>query len=201
MNILNIETNDFLQHKIVAYYSGFHKGWNNTEVGYINTLKNDDGTFNNIKKDFGYTLSGAQNKLYTTFSSDLPDIAKSNPTKLTICVVPRSKCNNKYKPTQLLFIETVRRFLLNNIDNFNDGTNYINRIVDTPTTHTTHDYKSVKIGITKNTCTISNQVSGKDILLIDDIYTSDVNIDEDVIQALFDNGANSVIFYAVGKTF
>jgi phosphoribosylpyrophosphate synthetase len=57
------------------------------------------------------------------------------------------------------------------------------------------------VGITKATCKISSDVRGKDILLIDDIYTKGVNIDEDAIQALLDNGAKSVIFYAVAKTF
>ena len=56
-------------------------------------------------------------------------------------------------------------------------------------------------GITKATCNISDKVAGKDILLIDDIYTLDVNIDEDAIQALYDMGAKSVRFYAVCKTF
>ena len=55
-------------------------------------------------------------------------------------------------------------------------------------------------GITKTTCTISDEIKGKDILLIDDVYTKDVGIDEDAIQALFDHGAKSVIFYSVGKT-
>lgn len=54
-------------------------------------------------------------------------------------------------------------------------------------------------GITKNTCRISN-VMGKEILLIDDLYTEGVNIDEDAIQALLENGAQSVIFYSLGKT-
>lgn len=57
------------------------------------------------------------------------------------------------------------------------------------------------VGITKATCKISNEVRGKDILLIDDIYTKGVNIDEDAIQALLDNSAKSVIFYAVAKTY
>ena len=48
--------------------------------------------------------------------------------------------------------------------------------------------------------TISDLVRGKDIVLIDDLYTKTVNIDEDAIQALHDNGARSVIFYSVGKT-
>ena len=55
-------------------------------------------------------------------------------------------------------------------------------------------------GITAATCTISDNVRGKDILLIDDLYTKTVNIDEDCIQALLDKGANSVTFYAIGKT-
>jgi predicted amidophosphoribosyltransferase len=41
---------------------------------------------------------------------------------------------------------------------------------------------------------------GKDILLIDDIYTKTVNIDEDAIQALLSKGAKSVSFYAIGFT-
>ena len=45
-----------------------------------------------------------------------------------------------------------------------------------------------------------NNVIGKDILLIDDIYTKTVNIDEDAIQSLISKGANSVSFYAIGKT-
>jgi hypothetical protein len=40
------------------------------------------------------------------------------------------------------------------------------------------------IGITNATCNISDDVIGKDILLIDDIYTKTVNIDEDAIQSL-----------------
>ena len=55
-------------------------------------------------------------------------------------------------------------------------------------------------GITKDTCSISNEVKNKNILLIDDIYTNNINIDEDAIQALLDKGAKSVIFYSVGKT-
>jgi predicted amidophosphoribosyltransferase len=200
MNHLEIELNDFLQHKVIAYYHGYHRRWNDTEVGYINTLKNDNGTFSNDRRDFGYTLSSAQASLYKALEQDLPIIANSTINKLTICVVPRSKCNHNYQPTQLLFIDTIKRFVLNNVGLFNDGTDYITRVIDTPTTHITHNYQSVEIGITKRTCSISNNIKGKDILLIDDIYTKSVNIDEDAIQAIYDNEANSVIFYALGKT-
>ena len=56
------------------------------------------------------------------------------------------------------------------------------------------------IGITKETCSISDDVIGQDILLVDDLYTKTVNIDEDCIQALLDKGARSVTFYSIGKT-
>jgi hypoxanthine-guanine phosphoribosyltransferase len=55
-------------------------------------------------------------------------------------------------------------------------------------------------GITKHTCKISNEVKGKDILLIDDIYTRTINIDEDAIEALLEKRAKSVVFYSVAKT-
>jgi phosphoribosylpyrophosphate synthetase len=201
MNPLEIEPNDHLQYRIKAYYHGYHKGWFNTEVGYINTLKNDDGTFSNNKKEFGYTLTSAQESLYKALKQDLPIIAKSTTNKLAICVMPRSKRDQNYKSTQLLFIDTIKRFVKDNADLFNDGTDYIQRIIDTPTTHITKDYDSVKKGITKMTCKISENVKEKDILLIDDIYTENVNIDEDAIQALLDKGAKNVFFYAVGKTY
>jgi hypothetical protein len=200
MKQLELELNDYLRHKTMAYHHGNHRRWNDTEVGYINTLKNDDGTFGNHKQDFGFTLSSAQDSLYKVLEQDLPVIANSSRNKFTICVVPRSKCNHNYQPTQLLFIDTIKKFLLNNVNLFNDGTDYISRVIDTPTTHITHDYESVEIGVTKKTCDISTNIKGKDILLIDDIYTKSVNIDEDAIQAIYDNGANSVIFYALGKT-
>ena len=200
MEVLDIEVNEFLQHKIKAYYHGYHRRWNNTEVGYINTLKNDDGTFSDQRREFGYTLSSAKESLYKALEQDLQIIANSTLNKLTICVVPRSKCNNNYIPTQLLFISTIKKFVLNNLGRFNDGTDYITRNIDTPTTHNTRNYHSVAVGITKRTCDISDNVKGKDILLIDDIYTKSVNIDEDAIQAIYDKGANSVIFYALGRT-
>ena len=92
---------------------------------------------------------------------------------------------------------------------FFDGTDYIIRYADTRTTHLSHgcqirppytDGKLPYPGIAKDTCTISDEVIGKNILLIDDLYTRTVNIDEDAIQALFDKGARSVFFYSIGKT-
>ena len=79
-----------------------------------------------------------------------------------------------------------------------DGINCIKRIKDVPTTHLTGD--RAYPGITKDSCFISDEVYGKTILLIDDIYTLGVGVVEDCIQALYDKGAKEVIFYAVGRT-
>ncbi|MBD3831518.1 MAG: hypothetical protein IE890_13680 [Arcobacter sp.] len=92
---------------------------------------------------------------------------------------------------------------------FQDGSDYIIRHTDTKTTHLAHSPRAAQYagngdmpypGITKDTCHLSNNIRGKKILLIDDIYTAGVNIDEDAIQALLDSGARFVTFYAVGKT-
>lgn len=200
MNILDIEINEYLKRKVNAYYHGYHRKWTDTQVGFINTLKNDDSTFSENRKDFGFTLSGATNALYQILESDLNQIAKLNQFKLTVCFVPRAKKNTNYQSNQLLFGNTIKKFVINNSDKFNDGTEFITRIIDTPTTHKTRNYHSVEIGITKKTCSLSPNINGKHILLIDDIYTKSVNIDEDAIQALFDGGASNVIFYAIGKT-
>ena len=57
-------------------------------------------------------------------------------------------------------------------------------------------------GITEDTCYIDeNNVKGKDIILIDDIYTLGANIDEDGLQALLNSGANKIIFYAIAYTW
>jgi len=45
-----------------------------------------------------------------------------------------------------------------------------------------------------------NNIKNKDIILVDDIYTISANVDEDCIQFLLDNGARTVIFYAIAYT-
>ena len=134
-----------------------------------------------------------------------------NVNELTIVGIPRSKAENYYSPEQQFFrrgIQEAIKELQNELHlNLIDGTLYITRHTNTKTTHLAkkdnveNDGDMPYPGITRSTCNISEEVSGKDILLIDDIYTLDVNIDEDAIQALYDKGANSVRFYSVCKTF
>ncbi len=188
-----IYANEYLNDNIQGYYHTNYVGYRNIgNPDYLNELKN---TFNN---SFNNILNNAKNKLYNILKTDLSQFPKS----LTICIIPRSKAENTYDDNQLLFKKAIQE-LINEL-NFQDGSNYIIRHTNTKTTHLAHTEYGGNghmpyVGITKDTCDISNKVRGKDILLIDDIYTNGVNIDEDAIQALLDNGAKSVVFYAVGK--
>ena len=117
-----------------------------------------------------------------------------------ICMVPRSKKESYYSSEQQLIRKTVSEVAQKL--SISDGTMCIVREKNTRTTHKKDDADGSQpyVGITKDTCRISEDVKGKDILLVDDIYTETINIDEDAIQALLDKGAKSVMFYAVGKT-
>lgn len=189
-----ISKNEYLKQDIKAYYhTNYTKMGNPGNPDYLNDLKN---TFDNFATE---KLKNAIEQLYNVLKTDLSGFDK----ELTVCIIPRSKAENTYSSNQLLFKKVIQ--LLINELNFEDGSSYILRHTDTKTTHLSRsDYAGSGSmpypGITKDTCTVSNAVNGKNILLIDDIYTNSVNIDEDAIQALYDNGAKSVIFYAVGKT-
>ena len=55
-------------------------------------------------------------------------------------------------------------------------------------------------GLIADTCTLSSGIRGRDVLLVDDIFTPGVGIDEDAICAVLNAGARSVVFYAIGYT-
>lgn len=189
---------EYLDRNIEGFYHVLYTGYKNLgNPDYLNDLKN---TFDNFSTD---KLNKAAQELVNVLKTDLSNFDKN----LTICIVPRSKSESTYSHNQLLFKKVVQH-LIKELG-FQDGSNYIVRHADTKTTHLAHTSRGAQYagngdmpypGITKNTCNISSEVKGKDILLIDDIYTSHVYIDEDAIQALLDNGANTVEFYAVGKT-
>lgn len=192
----------FLKQSIDAFYHAYYTGGGQWKVqgtieNIIVTLKND------INPTPPAVLQNASQLLGNILLADLrlipQQIGKSN---LSVCVIPRAKVN--YNSNQLLFKATVSD-VANRLQGFTNGTNYIIRHTDTITTHRNRagyggNGNLPYPGITKATCTISNEIRGKDILLIDDLYTRSVNIDEDAIQALLDKGANSVTFYSVGKT-
>jgi len=193
----------FLKQPIQAFchadYSGGGGQWKiqGTIENVICTLKND------ITPYTSSVLQNASRQLANILIGDLPQILRqTGKSNLTVCVIPRAKAN--HNADQLLFKATVSD-VVNRLNGFNNGTNYIIRHTDTITTHRArwgHGGNGAMPypGITKNTCRISDEVRDKDILLIDDLYTKSVNIDEDAIQALLDTGAKSVVFYAVGNT-
>ena len=193
-----IQSNSYLSRDVEAFYHTDYIGHKKPgNPDYINMLKN---TYNDRPESI---LDNAVQELRKVLLDDLPQILRLTP--LTVCVVPRAKTN--YQPDQLLFKSTVRD-VVNQLNNFFiDGIDYIVRHTNTKTTHLppntpnyNNDGAAPYPGITVETCNISSNVRDKDILLIDDIYTRNVNIDEDAIQALLDEGARSVTFYAVGCT-
>lgn len=202
-----IEPNQFLKKEIKAFYHKeyFSRGnWKieGTVEYMIWSLKNDGG----CKIEHQNYLSTAFKRLKIILQRDLPKIKdKINVDSLAVCIVPRAKEGFLYREDQLLFRKAVSDVVdkLKNDLSLINGTKYLVRHTSTKTTHLKPDDGGILpyIGITKDTCYISDNVIGKDILLVDDIYTKTVNIDEDAIQSLLDKGANSVHFYAIGKTY
>lgn len=193
----------FLQQDTNAFYHADYNSGGSWQIP--NSIENLIWTFKNDVDPFSERLPNVEQQLSAILRQDLPQIIRQiGKNNLIVCVVPRSKAESYYRADQLLFRRVISN-VADELPNFQNGTNYIVRHTNTRTTHLDRngeggDGNLPYPGITKNTCTISEQVNGKDILLIDDLYTKSVNIDEDAIQALLDNGANSVTFYSIGKT-
>lgn len=195
-----ISANEFLKNNTQAYYRYDYTTFGTEgNPDFINHLKNQFGDTNPS------TLQNAVNELIKVLQEDLPKIKSLHNTNLTVCVIPRAKAESHYSDNQKLFKRVISS-VVDKLSGFTNGTSYMIRNINTRTTHMNRsgyggDGDMPYVGITKATCKISSDVRGKDMLLIDDIYTKGVNIDEDAIQALLDNGAKSVIFYAVAKTY
>lgn len=194
-----------LLHDIKAFHHGDYQGGGNWRIP--GTLENLICTFKNDVTPYSPgILRNAASNLLQILKTDLPEILRGTGyPSLRVCVVPRAKRESSYRPDQLYLRATIQH-ALKGVDGFEDGTHDIIRHSDTVTTHLAHkggnggNGEKPYIGITKDTCTISDNIINKDILLIDDLYTKTVNIDEDCIQALYDKGANNVFFYSIGKT-
>lgn len=198
-----IKRNNFLKRDTIGYYHQYYTGFKQPEnPDFLNTLKN---TYNKIpRKD----LIEARDKVIEILENNLPQIINAeNMSNCIFICVPRAKSLEFYSNSQLMFKEAVK-IAANNIPMAIDGTDYIIRKIDTYTTHLPPDTSNYNNngdkpypGITVATCEINKaRIMNRNIILIDDIYTRNVNIDEDCIQALFDNGANEVIFYSIGYT-
>jgi len=204
MTPFTIERNNYLTQSIQGFY---HADFGGVDLpnnpNFLYKLKNDP---HHNWSD--YRIQEAQQQFLRILFNDLPEIVRQiNINPLTVCVVPRAKADNTYRSNQLLFKATVSNAVNRLGNNFIDGTNFIVRHTNTKTTHLrrpmegfVNDGSEPYPGISSDTCNFSRNINNRDILLIDDIYTKTVNIDEDMIQSLFDCGANSVTFYAIGNT-
>jgi len=201
--IFEILPNEYLSKKTTGYYNHLY-AYDKNNLYCYHILKN---TFNNINIK---SLTKARDEVCDILINDIPCILKDNGiSNWIIMCVPRAKSYKKFSNNQLMFKEAAD-IAAKQISEAAACTDYIIRIKDTYTTHLDIPTKSGRIkdntgpkpypGITKNTCQIDNQVKDKNIILIDDIYTPNANIDEDCIQALYDCGAKNIIFYAIAYT-
>lgn len=197
-----IEKNSYLKKDITGYYHQLYTGYGQPDNPvFLNTLKN---TFNSEPHR---NLIEARNKVINILMEDVPYIVKMEGLSNCLCVcVPRAKALITYSNFQLMLKEAIS-LAANNIHGVIDGTDCIRRIENTRTTHLRNatsipnDGNDPYPGITVDTCEIdTNRIMNQNIILIDDIYTRNVNIDQDCIQALLDNGANKIIFYSIGYT-
>lgn len=195
LNWQKIMPNDYLKEPVIAAYHTFYRPYNRSEDGptsYINILKNYPD------KHSDEELVKASNTLKDVLDRNLSAIKeKLGVSLLTIVLVPRSK------PWQEEWFQWLRRAVSEWVDahkeeGYINGCEYIIRQKDSPMTH--WGETGIYPGITKDTCTLSSEIEGKDILLIDDIYTYGVNVDEDALQAVRDNKPKSITFYSVAKT-
>lgn len=198
-----MEPNRFLQRQIRAFYRGdFHGYGKPGNPDFLNILKNDPHHHWSDRQ-----IQRASRQLQAVLMQDLGELAaQSLPGNAAVSIVPRAKAEACYVANQLLFKSIVSR-VVRQLPGVEDGTGYIRRHTNTRTTHLRledpehpNDGKAPYPGITADTCRISGNAKGKCILLVDDIYTYTVNVDEDAVQALLDAGAHSVLFYAVANT-
>ncbi len=205
MQKFTIARNYFLAKPTEAYFHQYYKGFQvEGNPDFINTLKN---TFANESK---FAIRRAINQVKEILLEDLPQIPSliNRPDSVLCTCIPRAKAREFFTtPLQLGFSQAVRE-AANELDFLEDGKECIIRTSNTYTTHFrgpvknyVNDGKSPYKGITKDSCYIDkDRIKGRVVLLVDDIYTITVNIDEDCIQALYDYGAKEVIFYAIAYT-
>lgn len=197
------------------YYTGMGTEGN---PDYINHLKADD--------NLGYVYLGghdgsrwlwnmnAASLAYRVLEYSLSTLVEQGlaPKNPTVCYVPRAKREEHYSSYQLAFKQVLRDVVRDL--GYNDGIDYIQRVKNMPTTHRKDESlcyfegdpvieveKNDQVNFMAQSCTFSEEIRGKDIILVDDIYTRGVNIDEYAYRSLLEAGAKSVILYTLACTY
>ena len=165
---------------------------------FITNLKNDIPPYHSLE-----VLRQSEQELADVLFCDFQEIVRLHGS-LVVCGVPRSKRESIYPDSQMGLKRTIRS-VARNTSGLYDGMDYIVRHTDTVCTHRARSGHGgagelPRIGLIRDTCFLSPEISGKNILLVDDIYTPGVGIDEDAIATLLACGAANVVFYAVGYT-
>ncbi len=184
---------------ITGYFHDWYYKFNDsrTRIKYVVILKND------MRSHEDWELKAAADELRAALSQDFAEIVKEH-GPLTVCGVPRAKAESSYAYRQTGLKRSIRK-VVESMPELSDGLDYIVRVKNTCTTHRSRsghggDGEMPRPGLIRDTCRLSPEIRGKDILLVDDIYTPSVGIDEDALCTLIDCGARSVVFYAVGYT-
>lgn len=191
-----------LKRSVAGYFHDWYYTYGDprTKINYVVTLKND------FLQRSHSEIRNSMFRLLSVLTDDFAQIVREYADrKLTVCGVPRSKAERSYDQWQTGLKRTIRQAVLQNLD-LADGMDFIVRETETRTTHLGRSGhggsgEMPRPGLIRDTCLLSPDIRGRDILLVDDIYTQGVGIDEDALQTLLDAGARSVIFYAVGYTY
>ena len=188
----------FLGRDVDLYFHAPYYGFGSPKntLRYINCLKNDC-------RDFDKEIAQCEDRAASVLAADLAGLVGLY-GPLTVCGVPRSKRESVYPPEMMGLKRAIRKAITRNPD-LADGMDYIVRHTNTRCTHRSYrghggDGERPRPGLIRDTCNLSADIAGKNIVLVDDIYTAGVGIDEDGVQALLEAGAKSVIMYAFGCT-
>ena len=188
----------FLDRDVDLYFHAHYYGFSSAEntIKYINYLKND-------RRDYDDRIAVCEDKAAKVLAADLSELVNIY-GPLTVCGIPRSKRDDVYPPEKMGFKRAIRKAITMN-PLLSDGMDYIVRHTNTLCTHRSYwgyggDGEGPRPGLIRDTCHLSSEIAGKNIVLVDDIYTAGVGIDEDGVRALFDAGAKSVVMYTFGCT-
>ena len=188
----------FLDRDVDLYFHAHYYGFSSSEnsIKYVNYLKND-------RRDYDQLIAKSEDKAAAVLAADLAELVRVY-GPLTVCGIPRSKREVAYPPEKMGLKRAIRKAMVMN-PALSDGLDYIVRHTNTLCTHRSYwgyggDGEGPRPGLMHDTCRLSGDIAGNNIVLVDDIYTAGVGIDEDGVQALSDAGAASVIMYAFGCT-
>lgn len=199
MHQFNLKENSYLDKKACGYFSYDYVGYQQPDnPDFINRLKNMTKKWNELELVHDFIMA-----YETAYKAIGEIIRKETFSNCVVAVIPRSKTENSYSQSQRLFRKAIS--CATDKLGLSNATDAIKRIRNTKTTHSwrleNNAGNAPYPGITKDTCEISARaITGKNVILVDDVYTEGVNIAEDCIQTLYDLGAKCVILYVIAKT-